>query len=89
MKRAIAFLQLNQGAALQKAAETLGVNYNTVAIWRDNYLQNGLNFLTDMPRSGRPFRFNGEERAKITVLACSDTPLGRAKWSLHLLAKNS
>lgn len=86
MRRAIALLQLNQGATLQKVAETLAVNDNTVAIWRDNYLQNGLNFLTDLPRSGRPLKFNGEERAKITALACSDTPDGRAKWSLQLLA---
>jgi transposase len=86
MRRAIALLQLNQGATLQKVAETLGVNDNTVAIWRDNYLQDGLNFLTDLPRSGRPLKFNGEERAKITALACSDTPDGRAKWSLQLLA---
>lgn len=86
MRRAVALLQLNQGATLQKVAETLGVNGNTVAIWRDNYLQNGLHFLTDLPRSGRPLKFNGEERAKITALACSETPAGRAKWTLQLLA---
>jgi putative transposase len=86
MRRAIALLQLNQGATLQKVAETLGVNDNTVAIWRDNYLQDGLNFLTDLPRSGRPIVFDGEQRAKITALACSETPDGRAKWSLQLLA---
>ena len=71
---------------MQKVAETLGVNDNPVAIWRDHYLQNGLNFLTDLPGSGRPVKFNGEERAKITALACSDTPDGRAKWSLQMLA---
>jgi transposase len=86
MRRAMALLQLNQGATLQKVAQTLGVNDNTVAVWRDNYLQDGLNFLTDLPRSGRPIKFNGEDRAKITALACSDTPDGRAKWSLQLLA---
>ena len=86
MRRAIALLQLNQGGTLQKVAETLGVHNNTVAIWRDNYLQNGLNFLTDLPRSGRPIVFDGEQRAKITALACSETPAGRAKWSLQLLA---
>lgn len=86
LRRAMALLQLNQGATLQKVAETLGVDDNTVAIWRDNYLQNRLDFLTDAPRSGRPIVFNGEERAKITALACSDMPTGRAKWSLQLLA---
>lgn len=86
LRRAMALLQLNQGATLQKVAETLGVDDNTVAMWRDNYLQNRLDFLTDAPRSGRPIVFNGAERAKITALACSDMPAGRAKWSLQLLA---
>ena len=33
-----------------------------------------------------PLSIDGEQRAKITALACSDTPEGRAKWSLRLLA---
>jgi putative transposase len=86
LRRAMALLQLHQGATLQKTAETLGVDDNTVAIWRNNYLQDGLKFLTDLPRSGRPIVFAGTERAKITALACSETPAGRAKWSLRLLA---
>lgn len=86
LRRAMALLQLNQGATLQKVAETLGIDDNTVALWRNKYLQDGLNFLTDLPRSGRPIVFDGEDRAKITALACSDTPDGRAKWSLQLLA---
>jgi len=86
IRRATGPLQLDQGATLQEVARILGVNYYTVAIWRDKYLENGLDFLTDLPRTGRPVEFDGEERAKITALACSQTPDGRARWSLHLLA---
>lgn len=86
MRRATALLQLHQGSTLQNAAEILGVDDNTVAIWRNKYLENGLKFLPDEPRSGRPIKFDGEQRAKITALACSETPAGRAKWSLQLLA---
>ncbi len=86
IRRATGLLQLDQGATLQEVARILGVNYYTVAIWRDKYLENGLDFLTDLPRTGRPVEFDGEERAKITALACSQTPDGRARWSLHLLA---
>ncbi len=57
-----------------------------MSVWRNNYLGGGLDFLADLPRSGRPITFDGEQRAKITALACSDTPDGRAKWSLRLLA---
>lgn len=40
----------------------------------------------DRPKPGRPSRFSGEARAKITALACSDAPEGRSRWTLRLLA---
>ena len=86
VRRATALLWLNQGSSIQAVAKTLKVEHWTVSIWRNNYLRNGLDFLQDKPRSGRPVGIDGEQRAKITALACSDTPAGRAKWSLRLLA---
>lgn len=85
-RRALALLQLHQGLELKHIAVTLGVVYQTVAVWRDKYFQSGLDFLTDKKRSGRPPVFDGRQRAKITALACSDAPEGRAGWSLRLLA---
>jgi putative transposase len=53
----------------------------------DQYRENGLQALYDRPRSGRPVKIDGEQRAKITALACSSTPPeGHAEWSLRLLA---
>jgi len=86
IRRATALLMLNQGSTLQAVADTLQAEHWTVSIWRNNYLKNGLDFLQDKPRSGRPVEIDGEQRAKITALACSETPEGRAKWSLRLLA---
>lgn len=86
VRRATALLQLNQRATIQAVAETLKVRHWTVSTWRNNYLKNGLEFLQDKPRSGRPVGIDGEQRAKITALACSDTPEGRGRWSLRLLA---
>ena len=85
-KRATGLLELNRGKTLQAVAATLGVNYNTVAAWRDRYQQVGLQGLQDQPRSGRPITINGKQRAKLTALACSDAPTGHARWSLRLLA---
>ena len=85
-RRISGLLQLNQGLNLNRIAESLGVAYQTVAVWRNKYRSNGLDFLRDKARSGRPIVFDGEQRAKVTALACSDTPDGRAKWSLQLLA---
>ncbi len=86
-KRATALLELHRGKTLQQVAETLSVNYNTVALWRDHYNQAGLSCLHDAPRSGRPVEIDGTQRAKITALACSDAPEGHAQWSLRLLAE--
>ena len=85
-KRATGLLELNRGKTLQVVAQTLGVNYNTVAAWRTSYRRNGLACLKDAPRSGRPINIDGTARAKITALACSDAPDGHAQWSLRLLA---
>ena len=85
-KRATALLQLDSGETLRQVSQTLGVSYPTVLTWRDRYLAEGLAFLQDKPRSGRPIELSGSQRAKITALACSTPPEGRARWTLRLLA---
>ena len=42
--------------------------------------------LNDKPRSGRPRKFTGREEAKLTLIACSEAPEGRNRWSVRLLA---
>lgn len=85
-KRATALLELNRGKTLTDVANSLLVSSFTVATWRDNYQANGLSALYDKPRSGRPVEIDGQERAKLTALACSTPPEGRARWTLRLLA---
>ncbi len=85
-RRATALLELSRGKSLAEVARMLAVTYQTVAAWRDNYHERGLDALHDRARSGRPVRIVGKQRAKITALACSTPPEGRARWSLRLLA---
>ena len=85
-RRATALLELSRGKSLAEVAQTLAVTYQTVAAWRDGYHDRGLDALHDQARSGRPIRIDGAQRAKITALACSTPPEGRARWSLRLLA---
>jgi transposase len=47
----------DQPSNLQVANE-LGCSRNTVALWRDRYLKDGLAGLQDAPRSGRPRSFS-------------------------------
>ena len=88
-KRVTALLELDRGKTLGEVAATLQVTYPTVSTWRDRYNASGLSCLDDAPRSGRPVEIDGEQRAKITALACSDAPDGHARWSLRLLAEKA
>lgn len=85
-KRALALLALDQGQTLQAVTQLALVSLLPVSKWRDKYQQQGLAFLEDKPRSGRPVVIDGEQRAKITALACSEAPAGYERWSLRLLA---
>lgn len=85
-KRATALQLLDSGKTLVETMNILQVSYPTLLSWRDKYLSEGLSFLDDKPRIGRPLVIDGLQRAKITTLACSETPEGHADWSLRLLA---
>lgn len=85
-KRATGLLELDRGKSLRAVATTLGMSEATVRHWRDRYGQEGLAMLHDKPRSGRPLQLDGQQRAKITALACSDAPVGHERWTLRLLA---
>jgi putative transposase len=85
-RRATALLELSRGKSPAEVAQTLAVTYQTAAAWRDGYHERGPEALHDQARSGRPIRIDGTQRAKITALACSTPPEGRARWSLRLLA---
>lgn len=85
-KRAQALLELNRGKTYQEVCTQLNMSYPAVWGWAKKYNAEGLSFLDDKPRSGRPIGITGEERAKITSLACSEPPEGYARWSLRLLA---
>lgn len=85
-KRAMALLWLSDGKPMSDVSRLLDYAYPSVVNLKKNFLQNGLTCLEDKPRSGRPVRFDGAERAKLTALACSVAPAGHARWSLRWLA---
>lgn len=86
-QRATALLELDRGQTVTAVVQTLGVSYPTVLAWREKYRAQGLAAaLHDQPRTGRPVVIDGGQRAKVTALACSTPPPGRARWTLRLLA---
>ena len=85
-KRATGLLELDRGKTYKEVAQTLGVTHQTASNWQSRYNSQGLSSLQDAARSGRPVEFDGNLRAKITALACSDPPAGYARWTLRLLS---
>ena len=88
-KRAMTLLLLDEGHTLAAVSQTLKYCYPRVLALRDNYLANALACLQEKPRTGRPVLLDGKAKAKITALACSTPPAGRAVWSLRLLAEKA
>ena len=85
-KRAQALLELDKEKTYQEVSDLINISYPTISGWVKKYKADGLTFLDDKPRSGRPIGLSGEDRAKITAIACSEPPQGYARWSLRLLA---
>jgi transposase len=85
-RRALGLLELDRGKTYTVVAETLGIALNTLSGWAAQYREKGLKMLDDKPRPGRPIKISGDQRAKITALACSEPPEGYARWHLRLLA---
>lgn len=86
IKRAMCLLALDRGETYRKAGESTGMHYVTASTLAKKYKELGLGCLKDEQRPGRPIGISGEERAKITALACSEAPEGYSQWSLRLLS---
>lgn len=85
-RRALALLALHEGRSYSAVARQLHTKYDTVSKWAKRFVAQDVAGLTDASRSGRPLRITGEERAKLTALACAKAPEGHSQWSLRLLA---
>ncbi len=87
VKRAQVLLGLAEGHTYQELHERIGLSLSALQTIAKRYQTGGVSrALYDAPRPGRVPRFTGEQRAKITALACSRPTDGQARWSLRLLA---
>jgi len=85
-RRALGLLELDRGKTYTAVSQTLQVTVPTVSHWAALYAEQGLAMLKDKHRKGRPIVIDGEQRAQLTALACSEPPEGYARWHLRLLA---
>ncbi len=71
--------------------EALNTNLTMVSRVRETFVTKGLDaVLTRKKRETPPVPaiFDGEAQAKLTALACSEPPPGRARWTIRLLAEH-
>jgi hypothetical protein len=71
--------------------KALDTNLTMVSRVRETFVMQGLDaVLTRKKRETPPVPaiFDGEAQAKLTALACSEPPPGRARWTIRLLAEH-
>jgi hypothetical protein len=71
--------------------EALDTNLTMVSRVRETFVTKGIDaVLTRKKRETPPVPaiFDGEAQAKLTALACSAPPPGRARWTIRLLAEH-
>lgn len=80
-------LLADEGRNDTQIIQALKVARNTIREVRLRLVQEGLEAaINERSRSGAPKKFSGRQKAKITALACSESPEGRSRWTLRLLA---
>jgi transposase len=87
IKRGQILLMAHHARSDEAIGEALNISVQTVKSIRKKFAKGGLEAaLYDAARPGRPYKFDGKDRAAITSLACSKAPKGYAKWSVRLIA---
>lgn len=90
INRARILLLSNEGTKVKDIKQVLGTSQATIYNVRKKYNRQEhehiLDFIKDKPRSGRPIKLDSRVAAKVSMIACSDPPTGRARWTLHLIA---
>lgn len=76
----------NEGRIDKEIASFLGSAVTTVERVRKRFVEEGLEAaLSERPGAAR--KLDGRQEAFLMALACSDTPEGKANWSMRMLAE--
>ncbi len=79
-------LAFAEGLGVRCVTERCGCNKTTAALWRDRWVQGGLEGLSDAQGRGRKPKYIGDEEAKV-VVATLEAPEDETHWSTRRLAK--
>jgi len=73
-------------------AEALGVTPRTIEHLKQRFVEEGLAAALERKppeKPRRPVTFDGAFEARLIALACSETPAGRRRWTVRLLAEKA
>ncbi len=87
LKRAQILLAANAGASDEAIATGVAAGGSTVYRTKRRFVEVSLEAaLSEEPRPGAERKLTGREEALLIATACSSPPVGRARWTLELLA---
>lgn len=87
--RARIVLRAVDGESNTRIARELRVSQQTVCKWRGRFAEEGLDGLTDQPRSGAPRSITDEAVARVIELTLEETPKDATHWSTRSMAKRT
>jgi transposase len=86
-KRAQILLAADTQVSDERIAADVGVGTSTVYRTKQPFVEDGLiRALSETPRPGAPRKRSASDEARLVAVACSAPPVGRAHWTLDLLA---
>jgi transposase len=70
-------------------AQALGITTRTIEHLKERFVEEGIEAALERKPSTKPpkLTFDGAFDARLTALACSPAPEGRARWTVRLLAE--
>ena len=74
------------------AAEAMGVSSRTIEHLKKRFVEDGLDAALERKKVEKPPRaviFDGAFEARLIALACSESPEGRRRWTVRLLAEKA
>ena len=87
LKRAQILLAADAGVSDETIAGSVGIGGSTVYRTKRRFVLGNLEAaLSEEPRPGAARKLAGKEEALLVATACSNPPIGRARWTLELLA---
>lgn len=88
-QRARIILLSAEGLQDDDVAERLSCGVSTVRKWRKQWFAEGLEGLSDAPRSGRPRSVDDEKVEEVIKLTLETTPKGETHWSTRSMARRA